>query len=105
MKNNIPEKYKYITPPPPEKSPIKRIALFLFFGIFISLVIISFLNRPNIIYLQHKVMEGETIRDLSERYYGNRELWSKICILNAKKLKGKDELPVGETILIPIEKK
>ncbi|OGS03726.1 MAG: hypothetical protein A2339_07965 [Elusimicrobia bacterium RIFOXYB12_FULL_50_12] len=60
---------------------------------------------PGRIYIQqglktHKVLDGETLPLLAEKYYGNKSEWLKIYDANKDKIE-KGSLKPGQTIVIP----
>lgn len=56
----------------------------------------------NYVYIPHKVLAGDTIETLSQRYYGSINNLSKIIIANLNILKKTNQLPIGKTIRIPM---
>lgn len=50
---------------------------------------------------QHVVRDGETLQDIAQFYYGNRELWPIIYEANRQALASPELLPVGLSLTIP----
>lgn len=53
---------------------------------------------------QHVVCDGETLQDIAQFYYGNRELWPIIYEANRQALASPELLPVGLSLTIPSAK-
>ena len=51
--------------------------------------------------LTHKLKSGETIIQLSNRYYGDKRLWPYIVKHNQDVIKNPDDIPVGTEVKIP----
>jgi tetratricopeptide (TPR) repeat protein len=49
----------------------------------------------------HLVQKGDTLQSLALRYYGTRSAWEKIYLANRSGLPSKDQLKVGQQLLIP----
>ena len=49
----------------------------------------------------HLVQKGDTLQSLALRYYGTRSAWEKIYQANRSGLPSKDQLKVGQQLLIP----
>ena len=49
----------------------------------------------------HVVASGDTLYKLASRYYGDSSQWEKIAKANKAKLKGKIDLKLGDTLVIP----
>jgi LysM repeat protein len=49
----------------------------------------------------HVVQKGDTLQSLALRYYGTRSSWEKIFLANRSILPSKDQLRVGQQIVIP----
>lgn len=49
----------------------------------------------------HVVQRGDTLQSLALRYYGNRSAWERIFQANRGILPSKDQLRVGQTLVIP----
>lgn len=49
----------------------------------------------------HVVQKGDTLQALALRYYGSRSAWDKIYQANQTSLPGKDQLRIGQELLIP----
>jgi nucleoid-associated protein YgaU len=49
----------------------------------------------------HVVQKGDTLQSLSLRYYGTRSSWEKIFAANRAILPSKDQLRVGQQLVIP----
>lgn len=49
----------------------------------------------------HKVVRGETLQKISQKYYGTTTKWMKIYEANKTKLKKPDLIVVGMTLTIP----
>jgi tetratricopeptide (TPR) repeat protein len=47
------------------------------------------------------VQKGDTLQSLALRYYGTRSAWEKIYLANRSGLPSKDQLKVGQQLLIP----
>jgi len=56
------------------------------------------------VYIPHKVVVGDTIDTLSQRYYGSSNNVSKIIVANLNILKKTAKLPIGKIIRIPMLK-
>ena len=49
----------------------------------------------------HVVQKGDTLQSLALRYYGTRSAWEKIYQANRSGLPSKDQLKVGQQLVIP----
>ena len=49
----------------------------------------------------HIVQKGDTLQSLALRYYGTRSNWEKIFVANRAVLPSKDQLKVGQQLVIP----
>jgi nucleoid-associated protein YgaU len=49
----------------------------------------------------HTVAKGETLSDISQRYYGTASGWQKIYVANTKLLSSPDKLQPGMLLIIP----
>ncbi len=49
----------------------------------------------------HLVQKGDTLQSLALRYYGSRAAWEKIYAANRTVLASKDQLKVGQQLIIP----
>ncbi|MGO9528764.1 MAG: LysM peptidoglycan-binding domain-containing protein [Verrucomicrobiia bacterium] len=49
----------------------------------------------------HIVQRGDTLQSLALRYYGSRAAWEKIFQANRSGLPSKDQLKVGQQLVIP----
>jgi nucleoid-associated protein YgaU len=49
----------------------------------------------------HTVQKGDTLQSLSLKYYGTRSSWDKIYQVNRNVLASKDQLKIGQQLLIP----
>src|SRR5207244_3284471 len=49
----------------------------------------------------HVVQKGDTLQSLALRYYGTRSEWGKIYAANRTILPSKDQLKVGQQLVIP----
>jgi nucleoid-associated protein YgaU len=49
----------------------------------------------------HVVQKGDTLQSLALRYYGTRSSWEKIYQANRSGLPSKDQLKVGQQLVIP----
>ncbi len=49
----------------------------------------------------HVVQKGDTLQSLALRYYGTRSAWEKIFMANRMLLPTKDQLKVGQQLVIP----
>ena len=49
----------------------------------------------------HVVQKGETLYSLALQYYGTRAAWEKIYQANRSGLPNKDQLKVGQSLVIP----
>ena len=49
----------------------------------------------------HVVQKGDTLQSLSLRYYGTRSAWEKIFMANRTILPTRDQLKVGQQLVIP----
>ncbi len=49
----------------------------------------------------HQVQKGDTLYSLAQRYYGNRADWQKIYEANRQVLASKNQLKVGQQLVIP----
>jgi len=49
----------------------------------------------------HTVAKGETLSDISQRYYGTASGWQKIYVANNKLLSSPDRLQPGMILIIP----
>ena len=49
----------------------------------------------------HLVQKGDTLQLLALRYYGTRSAWEKIYQANRSGLPSKDQLKVGQQLVIP----
>jgi tetratricopeptide (TPR) repeat protein len=49
----------------------------------------------------HWVQKGDTLQSLALRYYGSRAAWEKIYAANRTSLASKDQLKVGQPLVIP----
>jgi tetratricopeptide (TPR) repeat protein len=49
----------------------------------------------------HVVQKGDTLQALALRYYGSRSAWEKIYQANQTTLPGKDQLRIGQELVIP----
>ena len=61
-------------------------------------------NRPTPVEARprtHVVQKGDTLYSISLRYYGNASAWEKIYQANKAALPSKDQLKVGQQLLIP----
>ena len=47
------------------------------------------------------VQRGDTLQSLALRYYGSRAAWEKIFQANRSGLPSKDQLKVGQQLVIP----
>ena len=54
-------------------------------------------SRPRM----HVVQKGDTLYSLALRYYGNRAGWDRIYQANRAALPNKDQLRIGQTLVIP----
>lgn len=52
----------------------------------------------------HTLKSGETLRGLALRYYGTKELWTKLVEANKDVIKDPNNVPVGTTLRIPVVK-
>src|SRR5262245_21804322 len=50
---------------------------------------------------KHVVQEGDTLTNLAQRYYGDRESYKRIYEANRDKLLAPDRLPPGTVLMIP----
>ena len=57
----------------------------------------STVNAPK----THVVQKGDTLQSLALRYYGTRSAWEKIYIANRTMLPSKDQLKIGQQLVIP----
>jgi nucleoid-associated protein YgaU len=55
-------------------------------------------TRPNRI---HTVVKGETLSDISQKYYGTASGWQKIYVANNNLLSSPDKLQPGMILIIP----
>ncbi len=53
------------------------------------------------VWLKHTVRSGETLRKISLKYYGTKELYGYIVTYNELIIKNPDNLPIGSVIKIP----
>lgn len=51
--------------------------------------------------IYHTVISGETLMDISLKYYGNHNLWFIIAAYNQDKFTDPLELPVGKEFIFP----
>ena len=49
----------------------------------------------------HIVSKGETLSDISQRYYGSSNKWQKILIANSSAIKDANRLKPGTKLIIP----
>ena len=49
----------------------------------------------------HTVQKGDTLQSLALKYYGTRSAWDKIYQVNRSLLASKDQLKIGQQLLIP----
>ncbi len=75
------------------------LALFAICIFCVSLWLFSQRYTPQ--YIEHIVVEGETIPSLAEKYYGNKDSIKKIFEANRKKLMNRNKLIPGEKLRIP----
>jgi nucleoid-associated protein YgaU len=47
------------------------------------------------------IKSGETLQEISQKYYGTTKNWRKIANANKSKIKDANKLPVGVKITIP----
>jgi len=49
----------------------------------------------------HKVVKGDTLYSIAARYYGSRAAWEKIHRANQANLPNKDQLRIGQELVLP----
>jgi nucleoid-associated protein YgaU len=49
----------------------------------------------------HVVQRGDTLQSLALRFYGTRSAWEKIYQANRNGLPSKDQLKIGQQLVIP----
>jgi tetratricopeptide (TPR) repeat protein len=49
----------------------------------------------------HRVESGDTLQSLALRYYGTRSAWEKIYLANRTMLPSKDQIKIGQQLVIP----
>lgn len=52
-------------------------------------------------YVYHKLKRGETLREISYKYYQNRDDWTILVDANQAVIKDPNRIPIGEIIRIP----
>ena len=57
------------------------------------------------LYLPHKIAKNDSIKNISQKYFGNTEQEIEILVANSEKIKNINILPIGKIIRIPILKK
>lgn len=58
-------------------------------------------SPPSVQARMHTVQKGDTLQSIALRYYGTRSGWDKIYVANRAVLPNKDQLKVGQQLLIP----
>ncbi len=58
-------------------------------------------SEPTAAGRTHLVQKGDTLYSLAQRYYGNRSEWQRIFQANRHALASKDQLKIGQQLLIP----
>ncbi len=53
----------------------------------------------------YKVRQGDTLRSIAERFYGDKEEWKKIYEYNRHKIPNPNNIKVGDRLIIPLEEK
>lgn len=49
----------------------------------------------------HTVMFGDTLRSLSEQFYGSTDYWKRIWLANQQTLKNPENVTPGQMLVIP----
>lgn len=52
-------------------------------------------------FVLHKLKRGDTLRDISYKYYNDKEMWTLLVDANQGVIKNPNRIPVGEVIRIP----
>jgi tetratricopeptide (TPR) repeat protein len=83
------------SPPPPGPAPAAAIA--------VPSTSVSASEMSTEIYKPHThvVQKGDTLQSLALKYYGTRSAWDKIYQINRTVLASKDQLKIGQQLVIP----
>lgn len=56
------------------------------------------------VYLMHRIVDGDTLSSLAQRYLGSSERFKEIFEANRDRLQATDVLPIGVVLRIPVER-